>query len=155
MTCGDLPFDDEQKAALLSFVRDDGKGFLGAHSATVASWPAYVDLIGGSFDGHPWDQVEAGLKVEGPRLPCDAPLPGATPPVRRVYQVRDFSRERSRVLMSLDTSSLDKTRPGVRHEDIPLAWTRSYGKGRVFYSASAILRPHGRARTCAGCGSKP
>ena len=51
------------------------------------------------------------------------------------YQIRDFSRDRSHVLMSLDTSSLDKTRPGVRHEDIPLAWTRSYGKGRVFYSS--------------------
>ena len=37
--------------------------------------------------------------------------------------------------MSLDTASLDKTRPGVRHEDVPLAWTRSYGKGRVFYSS--------------------
>jgi type 1 glutamine amidotransferase len=37
--------------------------------------------------------------------------------------------------MSLDTSSVDKTRPGVRHEDIPLAWTRSYGTGRVFYSS--------------------
>jgi hypothetical protein len=37
--------------------------------------------------------------------------------------------------MSLDTSTLDKARPGVRQEDVPLAWTRSYGKGRVFYSS--------------------
>jgi hypothetical protein len=39
------------------------------------------------------------------------------------------------VLLSLDTSSVDKTRPGVRHEDVPLVWTRSYGRGRVFYSS--------------------
>ena len=32
-TTGELDLNDEQKAALLSFVRDDGKGFLGAHSA--------------------------------------------------------------------------------------------------------------------------
>jgi len=135
VTCGDLPFDDEQKAALLSFVRDDGKGFLGAHSATVASWPAYVDLIGGSFDGHPWDQVEAGVKVEDRDFPAMRHFPERLRLFDEFYQVRDFSRDRSRVLMSLDTSSLDKTRPGVRHEDVPLAWTRSYGKGRVFYSS--------------------
>ncbi len=51
------------------------------------------------------------------------------------YQIRDFSRDRSHVLMSLDTTSLDKTRPGVRQSDIPLTWTRSYGTGRVFYSS--------------------
>src|SRR5260370_18062553 len=28
----DLPLDDEQKTSLLSFVKDDGKGFLGTHS---------------------------------------------------------------------------------------------------------------------------
>ena len=31
-TQGDLPLEDEQKAALMAFVRDDGKGFLVAHS---------------------------------------------------------------------------------------------------------------------------
>lgn len=40
-TTGELPIDDEQKASLLSFVRDDGKGFLGVHSATDTfyKWP--------------------------------------------------------------------------------------------------------------------
>src|SRR6202166_1081059 len=28
----ELPLDDEQKAALMSFVKEDGKGFLGTHS---------------------------------------------------------------------------------------------------------------------------
>src|SRR3954469_8754350 len=32
-TTGELPLDDEQKAALLSFVREEGKGFIGVHSA--------------------------------------------------------------------------------------------------------------------------
>ena len=34
-TDGDLDMDDSQKADLLSFVRDDGKGFIGIHSATI------------------------------------------------------------------------------------------------------------------------
>jgi type 1 glutamine amidotransferase len=135
VTCGELPLDDEQKQALLSFVRDDGKGFLGAHSATVAEWPAYVEMIGGSFDGHPWDQLEAVVKVEVRDFPAMRHFPERLRLFDEFYQIRDFSRARSRVLMSLDTSSVDKTRPGVRQEDIPLAWTRSYGKGRVFYSS--------------------
>src|SRR5271154_770175 len=31
-TTGELPMDDEQKASLMSFVKEDGKGFLGVHS---------------------------------------------------------------------------------------------------------------------------
>src|ERR1041385_4800396 len=40
-TTGELQLDDEQKAALLSFVREDGKGFIGVHAAldTLYKWP--------------------------------------------------------------------------------------------------------------------
>ena len=34
-TDGDLDMDASQKADLLSFVRDDGKGFIGVHSAAI------------------------------------------------------------------------------------------------------------------------
>src|SRR3974377_2326832 len=34
-TGGELEMNPEQKAALLSFVHDDGKGFIGVHSATI------------------------------------------------------------------------------------------------------------------------
>jgi type 1 glutamine amidotransferase len=42
-----------------------------------------------------------------------------------------------RVLMRLDTSKLDMTRPQVQAKDwpYPLTWAKMYGKGRVFYSA--------------------
>src|ERR1700694_927833 len=42
-TTGDLGLSDQQKKDLLSFVRDDGKGFLGTHSATDTyyNWPEY------------------------------------------------------------------------------------------------------------------
>ncbi|MDW8131419.1 MAG: ThuA domain-containing protein, partial [Bryobacterales bacterium] len=51
-TTGELDMDEQQKADLLSFVRDDGKGFLGIHSATDTfyKWPEYGEMIGGSFD---------------------------------------------------------------------------------------------------------
>ncbi|MEO8130216.1 MAG: ThuA domain-containing protein, partial [Bryobacteraceae bacterium] len=34
-TGGTLEMDDQQKADFLSFVHDDGKGFIGVHSATI------------------------------------------------------------------------------------------------------------------------
>ena len=134
-TCGHLPLDDEQKQALLGFVRDDGKGFLGAHSATVAEWPAFVEMIGGRFDGHPWDQLEAVVKLEDGAFPAMRHFPERFRLFDEFYQVRDFSRAASHVLLSLDLTSVDRSRKGVLHEDVPLAWTRSYGKGRVFYSS--------------------
>lgn len=41
------------------------------------------------------------------------------------------------MLLRLDPSSVDLTRAGVRRRFYgwPLAWTRSYGSGRVFYTA--------------------
>ena len=40
-TTGELAMDESQKADLLSFVREDGKGFIGGHSAidTFYKWP--------------------------------------------------------------------------------------------------------------------
>src|SRR5438876_4028427 len=50
-TTGELPVADDQKKALLDFVRG-GKGFAGVHSATDTfyKWPEYGELIGGYFD---------------------------------------------------------------------------------------------------------
>src|SRR6185295_17495821 len=46
-----------QRADLLSFVKEDGKGFVAAHSASTAffSWPEFGEMLGGRFDEHPWD----------------------------------------------------------------------------------------------------
>jgi hypothetical protein len=51
----EVPIDDKQKADLLSFVKDDGKGFVAAHVGLTAleSWPEFGELIGARFDGHP------------------------------------------------------------------------------------------------------
>lgn len=57
-TTGELPMSTAQKTALLNFVRS-GHGFLGIHSATDTfyTWPDYLDLVGGYFNGHPWHQA--------------------------------------------------------------------------------------------------
>jgi (4-O-methyl)-D-glucuronate---lignin esterase len=137
MTCGNLTLDEEQRQALLSFVKDDGKGFLGAHSATATlmDWPPYIELLGGTFDSHPWNQVNGVVKVEDREFQATRHFPERLPLFEEYYQIKDFDRGRSHVLMSLDSSSVDMKAKGVRNEDFPLAWTHGYGRGRVFYSA--------------------
>jgi type 1 glutamine amidotransferase len=143
-TDGDLDMDDSQKADLLSFVRDDGKGFIGIHSAaiTFTSWPEYGEMLGGYFDGHPWGEFEAPLVVEDPGFPGLGHLPRNFSLRDEIYQIKDFSRDRVRVLVRLDPGQVDLSRKGVRRKDGDFAviWARRYGKGRVLYSGLG----HGR-----------
>lgn len=137
-TTGELDMDDEQKAALISFVKDDGKGFIGGHSATDTfyQWPAYGELIGGYFDGHPWHQL-IRAKIEDPQFPAMQGFTGPTIELTdEIYQLRNFSRDNVRVLMTMDTSSVDMTKKGVHRTDgdFAIAWVRNFGKGRVFSS---------------------
>ncbi len=135
-TTGELPVDDASKRALLEFVRS-GKGFVGIHSATDTfyQWPDYGEMIGGYFDGHPWHQ-EVRINVEGPSHPATAHLPPRFSINDEIYQFRNWSRNQVRLLLSLDNASVDVTKPGVNRadRDFALAWTREYGRGRVFYT---------------------
>ena len=136
-TSGELDLRPDQRAALLEFVRRGG-GFGGVHSATdtLYTWPEYGELIGGYFDGHPWVH-SVRIDVEDPDHPASAHLTPGFDIVEEIYQFRDFSRDRVRVLMSLNPMSVDLNAPGVHPstKDFPLAWVRNYGEGRVFYSA--------------------
>ena len=38
------------------------------------------------------------------------------------------------MLLRLDTSKMPAN-PNLRNQDFPLAWAKTYGKGRVFYSS--------------------
>jgi type 1 glutamine amidotransferase len=50
--------------------------------------------------------------------------------------VKDYSRDKVRVLMRLDASKLDLRNPRVhrKDQDFAVTWAKTYGKGRVFYS---------------------
>src|SRR3989441_695349 len=91
-TDGDLDMDASQKADLLSFVRDDGKGFIGIHSAaiTFTSWPEYGQMLGGYFDGHPWGQFNAPLVVEDSTFPGMNNFPATLTLFDEIYQFKDF-----------------------------------------------------------------
>jgi type 1 glutamine amidotransferase len=136
-TSGELPVSDGQKAALLDFVRAGG-GFIGLHSATDTFylWPDYLTLIGGYFNGHPWHQ-EVSIDVVDRSNPLVSFLAPSFRIADEIYQISDFDYSGSRVLLRLDPASVGMTDPAVRRRFYgwPLAWTRSYGEGRVFYTA--------------------
>ena len=136
-TTGELPMNDVQKQALIDFVRDGG-GFLGVHSATDTfyKWPEYGKLIGGYFDQHPWHQ-SVRIDVADRSDPLVAFLGASIAIFDEIYQIRDFDAGGSHVLMRLDPASVDLTRNNVHQHPYgwPLAWTRAYGNGRVFYTA--------------------
>jgi uncharacterized protein len=137
-TGGELEMNGEQKAALLSFVRDNGKGFIGVHSAaiTFADWPEYREMIGGFYDEHPWVTFDAPIVVEDAKFPGMQQWPKEFVLKDEIYQMKDWSRESVRVLMKLDSDSIDLKNPQVHRKDrdFGVAWAKMYGKGRVYYS---------------------
>jgi len=137
-TGGTLPMDDQQKADFLSFVHDDGKGFIGVHSAaiTFTKWPEYGEMLGGYYDEHPWKVFDAPIVVEDPNFPGMKQWPKAFTLSDEIYQMKMWSRENTRVLMRLDASKLDLNNKLVKRKDndFAVAWAKMYGKGRVFYT---------------------
>jgi hypothetical protein len=136
----EIQLDDGQRADLLKFVHDDGKGFVAAHTALTAlnSWPEFVDMLGGAFDEHPYGSVAGTVINEDPSFPATKQFPATFAFTDEFYQVKNFSREKSRVVLRLDISKLPPNQNvHSTNGDFPLAWAKMYGKGRVFYGSFA------------------
>ena len=138
-TTGEMDLDASQKADMLSFIHEDGKGFVGVHAAldTNYTWPEYGEMIGGWFDQHPWGTFNAPIVNEAPDFPAVRHLPHAFTKYDEIYQPKAWSRDKVNVLLSLDASKLDyASNPRIHRDDhdFAVAWSKMYGKGRVFYS---------------------
>jgi type 1 glutamine amidotransferase len=142
---GEEELSAQQKTDLLSFVHDDGKGFVGAHSAIDAfyNWPEYGEMMGAYFDNHPWGVIDAPIIVEQPGFPAMKHLP-------REFTLRDeiyvptntpYSRANVDVLARLDASKVNLKVADLHRTDgdFPVAWVKNYGRGRVFYSTLGHL----------------
>jgi uncharacterized protein len=136
---GAMALDEGQKQDLLSFVHDDGKGFVGVHAALDANydWPEYGEMIGGWFDEHPWMTFDAPILLEDPSFPAVRHFPRAFTKKDEIYQAKAWSRDKVNVLLRLDERRLNyENNPRVHRadRDFAVAWSKMYGKGRVFYS---------------------
>lgn len=138
-TTGELDMDASQKQDMMSFIKEDGKGFVGIHAAldTNYSWPEYGEMIGGWFDQHPWMTFNAPIVNEDPDFPAVRHFPKAFTKYDEIYQPKEWSRDKVNVLLSLDPSKLDYSNNPRIHRtdhDFAVAWSKMYGKGHVFYS---------------------
>ena len=133
----DVPIDDAQKKELLAYVRDEGKGLVAAHTALTAfeSWPEFGELLGGRYDGHPWHAPGTVIN-EGADFPATRHFPATFQISDEFYQAKNFAATGARVLLRLDVSKMPP-HPELRNKDFPLAWAKTYGKGRVFYGSFA------------------
>lgn len=134
-TTGELPMSDEQKSALIDFVKS-GKGFIGIHNATDTfyKFAEYGEMIGGYFSGHPWSQ-QVDVIVEDRDHPSTKHLnPVERGILEEIYTFRNWSRDNTRVLASLDNNSVDISKGNREDNDYALVWCHSYGEGRVFYT---------------------
>ena len=115
-----------------------GKGFVAAHVALTAfdSWPEFGELLGARYDDHPWNTASGTVINEDPSFPATRHFPATFPLTDEFYQPKEFSRDKLRVLLRLDVSKMPAN-PNLRRADgdFPLAWAKTYGRGRVFYSS--------------------
>jgi type 1 glutamine amidotransferase len=133
---------------LPDFVRS-GKGYVVLHGAAdnFKGSDILCAMTGSLFAGHPWGGGGTWqFKVDDPNSPLTAPF-GKAPfkASDEIYQsAKPFcDRSRMNVLVSLDFSDPTTANANVNQQnnketnDYPVSWTRTEGKGRVFYTSFA------------------
>ncbi|MGE0406788.1 MAG: ThuA domain-containing protein, partial [Candidatus Korobacteraceae bacterium] len=151
-TVGQVFLDPQVRTSLIRFVREGG-GLVGFHGVAAASldWSEFSDMTGARLESRgarpllrPYpdiknDQQKAALKVEVPGHPLTEHLGGK--PIEWLeeyytFEKPTFSRDRVRVLLSIDFPRTDMSQCSTcsRDDDVPVAWIRNFGKGRVFYT---------------------
>lgn len=131
-TTGNLGIPD--MAAFLGWIAG-GKAFLGAHSAsdTYHESPEFLAMLGGEFSTH-GSIVEAELRVNEP---ANAAVSHLAPRFRMTdewYRFRPAGSGHT-VLLSFDRNPPDGIGTAGDPVDLPIAWQKSHGTGRVFYTA--------------------
>jgi uncharacterized protein len=128
-TTGNLPIPD--KAGFLEWIKA-GNAFIGMHSAgdTFHGWPEFIEMIGCEFRNH-GAQVGVECLNKDPEHPACKDL-GKTwmIPQEEIYLFQKYDAAKVHELLVLDQHPNNKT-PG----HYPVAWSRDYGKGRVFYTS--------------------
>ncbi len=129
---------DAEKQALLDFVRS-GKGFVGAHSATVThfDWTEYGNMLGGYFDVILFKQA-VPLWVEDRTHPSTAHFGSRVQMEHEVYQFRaPYNRDKVDVLLRVDPNYAKAI---VRQVKDGRAKAAELGKAGKKKQAEALLR---------------
>lgn len=144
--------EESQRKALMDFVAK-GKGIAGIHAASdnFKNWPEAAAMIGGVFNGHPWNAGgKWAFEVNDAENPITAAFNGqGFWHTDEIYWYKPDSfqgDEKLRVLVSLDMTKsqniqvLLKSKKNPLPEDeakavkVAVSWIREFNGGRVFYS---------------------
>lgn len=132
-TTGDLPIAKEDLDYFFNeWLKTKGHGFIGAHSAadTFHNYQPYWDMIGGTFNGHPWGAGEkVAIKVHDTNHPASKPWGEEFEITDEIYQFKNWQPEKVRVLMSLDMAKTKLKKP----YHVPILWVKEYGDGKVMH----------------------
>lgn len=124
---------------------EGGGGLVGIHAATDTcyKWKTYGQMMGGYFSGHPWGAGSTVfVKIDDQQSPLTKMFDPAGFKIKdEIYQFTEknrakqqpYSRDKQRVLISLDEEKTDVKRGGREDNDYAISWVKSVGKGRVFY----------------------
>ncbi|MHC4699420.1 MAG: ThuA domain-containing protein, partial [Planctomycetota bacterium] len=152
-TVGNLFTDPALRQSLLEFVYGGG-GLLGVHGTTVAftkwpgaheDWPEFGIMLGARGANHRNSDEHVFMKLDDPDNPVNRAFGGKGFDYKdEFFRVHGpYSRDRVRVLMSIDTEKTDMNQTFPRgnctreDNDYAVAWLRQYGRGRVFYCTIA------------------
>jgi uncharacterized protein len=131
-TSGNLGIPDVQ--AFVDWIAG-GKGFLGSHSAsdTYHDSPAFLAMLGGEVVTH-GGIVEAEVRVAEPANAAVAHLAPSFRIADEWYRFNLAGPART-ILLKFDRTPPDGVGEAGTGADLPLAWQKAHGSGRVFYTA--------------------
>ena len=132
-TTGKLPIAQENLDYFFNeWLKQKGHGFIGTHSAadTFKDYEPYWDMIGGSFNGHPWGSGSTvTITNHEPNHPIVQAWGKEVTLKDEIYQFKNWQPEKVRVLMSLNMEKTSLKKP----YHVPICWCKSYGQGKVFH----------------------
>lgn len=133
----------DRRQALIDYAKAGG-GVIGIHAATDCGYDhaEFGEMTGGYFNSHPWTaDKQVTIVVEEPDHAINRPA-FDQPDFEvkdEIYQFKEvpYSRERLRILLTLDPARSDEPRmpPGREDGDYAVSWVHTFGEGRVFYSS--------------------
>ena len=132
------PIDRE---GLVEWVKNGG-AFTGIHSTanTFQDYAPFAEMLGAAYESRPWRTQEKPLvpvriRVEDRVHPATQHLGETFEITDDIYLFKKWDRSKAHLLLSLEPRSLDLTKVRSPEREYPISWTKTYGKGSVFYTA--------------------
>lgn len=132
-TTGNLPIAEaDLEYFFKEWLTKKGHAFIGAHSAadTYHNYKPYWDMIGGTFNGHPWGSGSTvTVTVHDKSHPAAKPWGSEFSIKDEIYQFKNWQPEKVRVLMSLNMAATQLKKP----YHVPILWVKNYGEGKAMH----------------------